>query len=31
MSNDKPSLHESIMIAIAAIMLAYFFLKIVFL
>jgi hypothetical protein len=31
MSNDKPSFHESFMIAVAAITLAYFFLKIVFL
>jgi hypothetical protein len=31
MSNEKSSLHESVMIAIAAITLAYFFLKIVFL
>ena len=31
MSNDKPTFHESFMIAVAAIILAYFFLKIVFL
>ena len=31
MSNEKPSFHESFMIAVAAIILAYFFLKIVFL
>jgi hypothetical protein len=31
MSDEKPSLHESLMIAFAAIVIAYFFLKIVFL
>jgi hypothetical protein len=31
MSNEKPSFHESLMIAVAAITMTYFFLKIIFL
>jgi hypothetical protein len=30
MENDKPSLHETVMIGAAAVMMAFFFLKIVF-